>query len=118
MPRLATERPGPLDHAARTTGALWSFGSGLGFALIAHGILSAAQAEALTAAAQQAADAVVAWGTGIAGVAGLVAGLLASFRVAADARDHVTPVTDPRTIDGAPLIPAPLPPPAAPDLEH
>lgn len=113
MPRLATERPAPLDHAARTTGAIWSVVSALGFALIAHGVLSAAQADALTATAQQGADAVVAWGTGIAGVAGLAAGLLASFRTAIDARDNVTPVTDPRTIDGAPLIPAPLPPPPA-----
>jgi hypothetical protein len=109
-----SDRPNPLGTAASKVGTAWSAAAGVVGALVAFGVLSSAQADALNAAGSAAPDALVALGTLIAGVVPLVSGVVASFRTAAAARDHVTPVADPRAVDPVsgdlvPLVPTTAP---------
>lgn len=104
----SNDRPNPLGEAASRTGAAWAAASGLVGALVTFGVLSAAQANAVTAAGDALPTTITAIGTLIAGVMPIVAGLISAFRTAAVARNHVTPIRDPRDDQGNPLSPTVL----------
>lgn len=97
-------RPNPLAEAASKVGTAWAAAAGLVGALVAYGALNATQASAITAAGEALSPTVTAVGVIIAGVTPLVSGVLASFRTAAAAREHVTPMVDPRDDAGRPLV--------------
>lgn len=103
------DRPNPLKDAASKVGTAWSAASGVVSALVAYGALSVAQGDAITAAGQAAEGTVTALGTVLAGVLPLITGVVTAFRTSAAAKDHVTPVADPRDNTGQPLIPARIP---------
>ena len=113
MPEIvspAVDRPNPLKEAASKVGTAWSAAAGVVSALVAFGALNVAQGDAITAAGQAAEGTVTAVGTVLAGVLPLIAGIVSSFRTASAARDHVTPVSDPRNDAGQPLTPDTAPP--------
>lgn len=101
----APTRPNPLAEAASKVGTAWSAAAGVVGALVAFGVLTAAQGSAISAAGDAAPATVVALGTIIAGVTPLISGIIASFRTASAAREKVTPVADPRDDHGNALIP-------------
>lgn len=103
------ERPNPLGVAASKVGVAWSAASAVIGALVTFGVLSTAQGEAITLAGAEAQNTVTAVGAVVGGILPLIAGVVASFRTASAGREAVTPVADPRTVDGIPLVPA-LPP--------
>jgi hypothetical protein len=105
-------RPNPLGKAASSVGTAWSAASGVVGALVTFGVLTAVQGDAITAAGTAAEGTVTALGTVLAGVLPLIAGIVSSFRTAAAAKDHVTPVTDPRNDAGQALTPDVVPAPA------
>lgn len=109
-------RVNPLREAASKVGTAWSAASGVVSALVAYGVLTAAQGDAVTAAGQAAEGTVTAFGTVLAGVLPLITGVITAFRTSAAAKDHVTPVADPRNNAGQALTPDPIVKPAgAPD---
>lgn len=101
----ATTRPNPLGEAASKVGTAWSAAAGVVGALIAFGSLTVAQGSAITAAGEALSPTVTAVGVIVAGVTPLISGIVASFRTASAAREHVTPVADPRDDAGNPLTP-------------
>lgn len=105
---MSDDRPNPLSEAASKVGVAWSAAGGIVSALVAFGALTAAQGDAVTAAGQAAEGTVTALGTVLAGVLPLIAGVVASFRTASAGKDKVTPVDDPRSVDGRPLVPGAL----------
>ena len=113
---MVENRPNPLGEVASKVGVAWSAAGGLVSALVTFGALTAAQGDAVTAAGNAAEGTVTAFGTVIAGVLPLIAGVVSSFRTASAAREHVTPVVDPRDAAGRPLAPA-LPAAAVPTDE-
>lgn len=106
------DRPNPLKDAASKVGTAWSAASGVVSALVAYGVLNVAQGDAVTAAGESAQSTVTALGTVLAGVLPLITGLITAFRTSAAAKDHVTPVSDPRDNAGQPLTPGPAAAPA------
>jgi uncharacterized protein with von Willebrand factor type A (vWA) domain len=92
---FSTLRPAPLDEAAGRVSRVVGTLSALVTALAGSGIavLSAEQADALTALLGA-----------VPGLVTLVAVALAAFRVRDLAKPEVTPVEDPRTSDGTPLV--------------
>lgn len=99
-------RPNPLAEAASKVGTAWSAAAGVVSALVAFGALTVAQGSAITAAGDAAPGVVVALGTVLAAVTPLISGVIASFRTASAAREHVTPVADPRDDHGHALVPS------------
>lgn len=99
-------RPNPLAEAASKVGTAWSAASGVVGALVAFGALTAAQGSAINAAGAEISPTVTAVGVIVAGLAPLVSGVVASFRTASAAREHVTPVVDPRDDHGHALVPS------------
>lgn len=106
---MADNRPNPLGEVASKVGVAWSAAGGLISALVTFGALTAAQGDAVTAAGMAAEGTVTALGTVLAGVLPLIAGVVSAFRTSAAAKDHVTPVRDPRNDAGQPLVPARIP---------
>lgn len=102
-------RPNPLGSAAKTVAAVWAIAGGIVSALVAFGVLSAEQGQALDQLGQAAPGALVVAGTLIAGIAPLLASIGAAFHVAAKAKPDVTPVADPRDNFGRPLLVSPGP---------
>lgn len=102
---ISSDRPNPLGNVASHVGTAWAAASGLVGALLAFGVLTVAQANAITAAGDALPTTITAVGTVLAGILPLVSGVISAFRTASAARDHVTPVTDPRAVDGTPLVP-------------
>lgn len=98
-------RPNPLAEAASRVGTAWSAASGVVGALVAFGALTVAQGSAITEAGEALSPTVTAVGVIVAGLAPLVSGVVASFRTASAAREHVTPVVDPRDDHGNALTP-------------
>lgn len=107
---MSDSRPNPLGAAASKVGTAWAGIAGLVSALVAFGVLTAAQGSSITMAGETAPGTVTALGTLIAGIMPVVGGVVAAFRTTDAARDHVTPVTSPMatTVDGelVPLVPA------------
>lgn len=101
---LPSNRPNPLGEAASKVGTAWSAGAGVVSALVAFGVLSVAQGDAIAVAGEAAPGTITALGTVIAGVLPIVSGIVSSFRTASAARDHVTPSRDPRDHDGTQLV--------------
>lgn len=106
-----SDRPNPLGAAASKVGTAWSAAAAVVSALVSFAVLTAAQGDAIQAAGAAAPDTITALGTLIAGVLPLISGVVASFRTAAAAKDHVTPIADPRAVDPVtgdlvPLLPA------------
>ena len=101
-----TDRPNPLGAAASKVGTAWAAASGLISALVAYGLLTAAQGDAITMAGETAPGVITALGTIVAGVLPIIAGIVASFRTASAAREQVTPVADPRDSAGNTLVSA------------
>ena len=97
---MADERPNPLGNAASHAGTAWSGVAGLIGALVTFGTLTSAQGDAINAAGAALSPTIIALGTVLAGVIPLIGGIVASFRTAAAARDHVTPVSDPMVAVG------------------
>ena len=111
---MSDPRPNPLSEAASKVGVAWSAAAGVVSALVSFGALTAAQGDAVTAAGQAAEGTVTAVGTVLAGVLPLIAGIVSAFRTTSAAREHVTPVVDPRDNAGRALTPdVPLAPTAA-----
>lgn len=102
---MADERPNPLGDAASKAGTAWSGVAGLLGALVTFGTLTSAQGDAIGAAGNALSPTIIALGTVLAGVIPLIGGIVASFRTAAAARDHVTPVSDPMVAVGGTLVP-------------
>jgi len=105
----SSERPNPLADAASKVGVAVAAASGVVSALVAFGLLTSIQGEAVQTFGNAAPDTITALGTVIAGIFPLISAVIASFRTAAAARDHVTPSLDPRGLDAAgnlvPLVP-------------
>ena len=106
----AVSRPNPLKEAASKVGTAWSAASGVIGALVTYGVLSGAQGEALTAVGAEAQNTVTAFGTVLGGILPLIAGVVTAFSATSAAKDHVTPVADPRNNAGQPLTPDTAPP--------
>jgi hypothetical protein len=102
-----SDRPNPLKEVASKVGVAWAAATGLVGALVTFGVISGAQAEAVNTAGNAAPDLILAAGTVIAGVAGLVGGIVSAFRTADAGKDHVTPLSSPRDNDGNVLVPDP-----------
>lgn len=84
----------PLKAAARSAAKIWAAVAAIVTGLATAGIITADQGTALQGV--------------LAGVATLVAAgtsALAAFGVRRHAEPHVTPVDDPRAVDGTPLAP-------------
>jgi len=92
------DRPNPLNEVASKVGAAWSAIAGLVGALVAFGVLTAAQGQAITAVGEVAPTVVTALGTLVAGLMPLIGGLVASFRTVKVGREYVTPISDPATV--------------------
>ena len=101
---MTSYRPNPLAEAASKVGTAWSAAAGVIGSLVAFGGLTVAQGAAITEAGAQLSPTVTAVGVIVAGVTPLISGIVASFRTASAARDHVTPMADPRADDGTALI--------------
>lgn len=99
------ERPNPLGNAANRVGALWALMASGVSGLLAFVGLSAMQAHAIMAVGDSLPLLITLVGTLIAAVMPLVSGLVSSYRTVAAARDHVTPMLDPRDNDGNALVP-------------
>jgi hypothetical protein len=95
---MADSRPNPLGAAASKVGTAWAGIAGLVSALVAFGVLTAAQGSAITVAGETAPGTVTALGTLIAGIMPVIGAVIASFRTIDAAKDHVTPVSDPRAM--------------------
>lgn len=102
---MADATRNPLTDVAAKVGTGWSALSGVIGALVTYGVLSGAQGEALTAAGAEAQNTVTAFGTLLGGVLPLIAGVVSAFGTAKIGEGHVTPVVDPRAVDGTPLVP-------------
>lgn len=98
-------RPNPLGAVASKVGGAWAAISGVVSALVAFGVLSGVQADAVTAAGEAAPGTITALGTVIAGVLPIISGVVAAFRTASAGKEVVTPMSDPRADDGTPLAP-------------
>lgn len=100
-------RPNPLSEVASKVGVAWAAASGVVGALVTFGALTVAQGDAVTAAGAALEDSTTALGTVVGGLMPLIGAVVAAFRTTAAARDHVTPVTDPRDNAGHALTPGP-----------
>lgn len=106
---MAETRINPLKEAASKVGVAAAAAVSVVGALVGYGVLSVAQGEALTAVAQSAQSTTTAVGTVVAGVLPLIAGVISAFSTSAGAKDHVTPVRDPRNDAGEKLVPVVTP---------
>lgn len=106
---MSDSRPNPLAKVASSVGVAVSAASGVVFALVAFGVLTSLQGDAVQTFGAAAPGTITALGTVIAGIAPLIAGIVASFRTAAAGKDHVTPVSSPMGLNGngalVPLVP-------------
>lgn len=102
-------RPNPLAHVASSVGTAWAAASGIVGALVAFGVLTSVQGDAIATVGAVAPTTITAVGTLIAGVTTMAAGLIGAFRTATAGKDHVTPVSSPMGLDSlgrlVPLVP-------------
>lgn len=103
------DRVNPLKEAAQKVGLAAGAIVGVIGALVSYGVLSVAQGDALTAVAAAAQDTTTAAGTVVGGFIPLIAAVVAAFTTTSAAKDHVTPVKDPRNDAGQALTPAAVP---------
>lgn len=105
MTTPAVDRPNPLQAVAAKVGTAVSAATAVLGAAVAFGLLTAAQAEAISATGQALPGAVMALGTIAGAVIPLIGGVIAAFSTAAVGKHEVTPVSDPRDNAGNLLTP-------------
>lgn len=87
-------RPRPIRDAFRTVGSAVALLGSVATSLVGWGVLTATEGDAVTALLGA-----------IPGVVTLVTTVLVAFGVVSRSEPLVTPVSDPRTDDGTPLVP-------------
>jgi hypothetical protein len=110
------ERPNPLREVANKVGTAWSAVAAVVGAATSFGLLTSAQAEALAATGEALPGIVLALGTIAGALIPLAGGIVASFSTVKVAKDHVTPVSDPRDNEGNKLTPDVVAPVAGPEV--
>lgn len=100
------DRPNPLQGVANKVGTAWAAVAAVLGAAVSFGVLSAAQAEALTALGQTLPGTIVALGTIAGAVIPLLGGIVSAFATAKVGKHEVTPTADPRDNFGNKLVPA------------
>lgn len=101
---VPVERPNPLRKAASIATAVWSAAGAVVGLAVQFSVLTAAQGAAITDIGNALPGWILALGALAGAVIPFVAALGSAFHTASAAKQDVTPVSDPRDVDGHKLV--------------